>query len=172
MEKVAIVRRNAHELFTSFLRFQRKTEKWPEIARNWREAGGGVCVCKTLRGGYNVNTVRRLRGFARVRVWHTRLKGGEFGRSLGEVVLGASMQKLKLGIGALVSFAVGQVGGYLFLAKIWTHLFTRPENVTATDFYLVVGLATLAGIVVATLSVKLLARKATAARPVHREAHA
>jgi hypothetical protein len=81
------------------------------------------------------------------------------------------MQKLKLGIGALVSFAVGMVGGYLFLAKIWTHVFTRPENVTAVDFYTVVGLATLAGIVLAVASVKLLGRKASA-RPVHREAHA
>jgi hypothetical protein len=89
----------------------------------------------------------------------------------GEAVSGASMQKLKLGIGALLSFAVGLVGGYLFLAKIWTHVFTRPESVTATDFYLVVGLATLAGIAAAALSVKLLARKA-ATRPVHREAHA
>lgn len=82
------------------------------------------------------------------------------------------MHKLKLGIGAVVGFAVGLVGGYLFLGRIWTHVFTRPENVTATDFYLVVGLATLAGIVAATLSVKVLARKSTAARPVHREAHA
>lgn len=86
--------------------------------------------------------------------------------------MGASVQKLKLGIGALVSFAVGLVGGYLFLAEIWTHVFTRPENVTATDFYLVVALATLAGIVAAALSVKLLARRIGAARPVHRAAHA
>jgi hypothetical protein len=77
-----------------------------------------------------------------------------------------------LGIGALVSFAVGFVGGYLFLAKIWTHVFTRPENVTATDFYLVVALASLAGIVAATASVKLIGRRAGAGRPVHREAHA
>jgi hypothetical protein len=82
------------------------------------------------------------------------------------------MQKVKLGIGALVSFAVGFVGGYLFLAKIWTHVFTRAENVTATDFYLVVGLAALVGIVAATASVKLLGRRSGSARPVHREAHA
>jgi hypothetical protein len=82
------------------------------------------------------------------------------------------MQNVKLGIGALVGFAVGFVGGYLFLAKIWTHVFTRPENVTATDFYLVVALASLAGIVAATASVKLIGRRTSAARPVHTEAHA
>ncbi len=82
------------------------------------------------------------------------------------------MQKAKVGIGAMVSFAVGFVGGYLFLAEIWTHVFTRAENVTATDFYLVVGLAALVGIVAATALVKLLGRKAGAARPVHRAAHA
>jgi hypothetical protein len=86
--------------------------------------------------------------------------------------LGASMQKIKQAIGALVSFVVGFVGGYWFLAKIWTHVFTRPENVTAVDFYTVVGLATLAGIVLAVASVKLIGRKSSAARPVHREAHA
>ena len=119
-----------------------------------------------------MNTARRLSASGRVCVWHTRLKGRDFGRSLGGSDLGASVHKLKLGIGAVVGFAVGLVGGYLFLGRIWTHVFTRPENVTATDFYLVVGLATLAGIVAATLSVKVLARKSTAARPVHREAHA
>jgi hypothetical protein len=81
------------------------------------------------------------------------------------------VQKLKLGIGAVVGFAVGLVGGYLFLAKIWTHVFTRPENVTAVDFYTVAGLAALAGIVLAVASVKVLGRKSTG-RPVHREAHA
>jgi hypothetical protein len=88
------------------------------------------------------------------------------------ISLGAIVQKLKLGLGALVSFAVGFVGGYLFLAKIWTHVFTTPENVTATDFYMVVALATLAGIAAAAASVKVLARKSSGARPVHREAHA
>ncbi len=71
------------------------------------------------------------------------------------------------------SFAIASVGTYLFLAKIWTHVFVRPENVTATDFYLVVTLAAIAGIAIATISVRLLARRFWTSRPVmHHEAHA
>jgi hypothetical protein len=82
------------------------------------------------------------------------------------------MQKVKLGIGAVVGFAAGFVGVYLFLAKIWTHVFTAPEAVTATDFYTVVALAALAGGVAAAASTKLIARNSGGTRRVHREAHA
>jgi divalent metal cation (Fe/Co/Zn/Cd) transporter len=73
---------------------------------------------------------------------------------------------------ALAAFALGFVGAYLFLAAIWTHVFVRPENVTATDFYLVVALAALAGSAFSAVSTRLLARRFGSVRHVSHAAHA
>jgi len=83
------------------------------------------------------------------------------------------VQKLKMAVCGMGSFALAFAGTYLFLAKIWTHVFARPENVTATDFYLVVALSAIAGIAIAILAVRVLARRLwTPRHGVHHEAHA
>jgi hypothetical protein len=70
-------------------------------------------------------------------------------------------------------FAAGFLGAYFFLGTIWTHLFVRPENVTALDFYLVIALSASAGIVVALGAAKLAtgtstqASQASAGRVAH-----
>jgi hypothetical protein len=72
-----------------------------------------------------------------------------------------------------VGFGAGFVGAYFFLAAIWTHLFVRPENVTATDFYLVIALSASAGIVVALGAANLATgHGATSSASANRVAHA
>jgi hypothetical protein len=70
-------------------------------------------------------------------------------------------------------FAAGFVGTYLFLATIWTHLFVKPDHVTALDFYLVVALSASAGIVVALGAAKLATgHGVTSSASANRVAHA
>jgi divalent metal cation (Fe/Co/Zn/Cd) transporter len=82
------------------------------------------------------------------------------------------VQKAKLFFVALAAFAVGFVGAYWTLAMVWTHVFTRPENVTATDFYLVVALAAIAGSAFSGVFTKLVARRFWSIRQVGHAAHA
>jgi hypothetical protein len=78
----------------------------------------------------------------------------------------------RMGAGA-AGFVAGFLGAYFFLAAIWTHVFVRPDNVTATDFYLCVALSASAGIVVALGAAKLISgRNATNSASASRVAHA
>lgn len=82
------------------------------------------------------------------------------------------MQKAKLFIVALAAFALGFVAAYWALAMVWTHVFTRPENVTATDFYLVVALAAISGSAFSVVFTKVVARRFWSIRHVGHAAHA
>jgi hypothetical protein len=75
-------------------------------------------------------------------------------------------------VSGLLSFALGFLGAFLFLGRIWTHVFTRPDNVTAFDFYAVVTLAAVAGIVLAVGAVKFSAKRFRVAGRASRHAHA
>jgi hypothetical protein len=74
-------------------------------------------------------------------------------------VLGDIVRNAKLFLVGVVAWAIAFVGTYLFLGTIWTHVFVKPENVTATDFYLVVALSAISGAAVASIAVRLLARR-------------
>ncbi len=70
------------------------------------------------------------------------------------------------------AFALGFVGAYWTLAMVWTHVVTRPENVTATDFYLVVALAAITASAFSGVFTKLVARRFWSIRQVGHAAHA
>lgn len=107
------------------------------------------------------------------RVWPLRRTAVDFGP------LGGIVQKVKVFanysvpvISGIVSFALGFFGAFLLVGRIWTHVFTRPDTVTAFDFYAVVAIAAAAGIVLGAAAVKFSAKRFWVSGRTSRPAHA
>jgi len=60
---------------------------------------------------------------------------------------------------AMGGLLAGCIGMYFALSISWTHLFVRPDRVTAVDFYTVIALSIFTGLVAGTLALIFSARR-------------